>query len=280
MGLLSFIVTLLLFASMEVVSKPLMGSVDPLVLTLWRFICGILVLGCLLAFQRKKVRLGHSSVIMLAVMGILNTFLSMSLLQLAVKNTSAARAATVFCSNPVFVVLFASLLKWETLTRKRVLGLLLGVAGLIIVTGMHTLTIDTGTIYALLASISFALYILVSRKASLKIDPVTVNVVSFGFGIAALAVYLLIKGVDVSPAPLFKELPSFLLLGIGVSGLGYITFIRTIRRIGAGNASTIFLLKPAVATVLAILILGETITFQFGTGLVLTGLGSYLVAGK
>lgn len=265
---------------MEVASKPLMGSVDPLVLTLWRFVCGIIVLGSLLAVKRKKVRLGSSSVFALAAMGILNTFMSMSLLQLAVKNTSAARAATIFCSNPVFVVIFASLLGWEKLTRKRILGLVLGVSGLVIVTGTYTLSMDMGTVYALLASVTFALYILVSRKASLKADPVTVNVVSFGFGIAALAAYLLITGADLSPAPLFSELPSFLFLGIGVSGIGYITFIRTIRKYGAGNASTIFLLKPVVATVLAILLLGETITRQFGAGLVLTGLGSYLIMEK
>lgn len=265
---------------MEVISKPLMGSVDPLVLTLWRFICGTAVLGTVMAVRGRTPGLKPKDVAILALMGILNTFLSMSLLQLAVKHTTASRAATIFCSNPVFVVLLASVIGWEKLTARRGLGLVLGVSGLVLVTGMHTMEIDSGTVYAILASVTFAVYILIGKKASLKTDPITVNVVSFTFGIAGLLLWLLLRGVNISPKPLLDNLPSFLILGAGISGLGYITFINTIREIGAGNASTIFLLKPAVATVLAILIIGETVTLHFAMGLLLAGAGSWLVAGK
>ena len=60
-GILSFVVTLLLFASMEVISKPLMGLIDPLVLTFWRFVCGIAVLGIVMAIRRKKLSLSGKS---------------------------------------------------------------------------------------------------------------------------------------------------------------------------------------------------------------------------
>ena len=263
---------------MEVLSKPLMGTVDPLVLTLWRFILGIVVLAAVMAVRGRKPSLSRKSIALLALMGLLNTFLSMSLLQMAVKHTSAARAATIFCSNPVMVVLFASILRWEKLTGRRIVGLLLGLSGLILVTGAHTMSVDKGTVYALLASLTFAIYILIGRKASLGTDPVTVNVVSFAFGIAGLFLWLLIRGVDVDPQPLFSHLPSFLILGAGVSGLGYITFITTIRKLGAGNASTVFLLKPAVATVLAVLLISESVSCQFLAGLILSGAGSWLVA--
>ncbi len=280
MGILSFLITLLLFASVEVASKPLMGTVDPLVLTFWRFVCGILVLGIVMLFKRRKVNLSAGNILVLALMGILNTFMSMSFLQLAVKHDSAARAATVFCSNPVFVLIFAAILGWEKFSRKRGLGLILAISGLVLVTGLHTLTIDTGTLYALAASITFAIYILLGRKASLNCDPVTVNVISFAFGLAALAIWLTVSGVSLSPAPLKSEIPSFLFLGIGVSGLGYVTFHTAIRKLGAGNASVIFLLKPAVATVLAIVFIGETVSLHFVIGLFLAGAGSYLVASK
>jgi len=280
MGMLSYIITLLLFASMEVASKPLMGSVDPLVLTFWRFVCGVAVLGVVMAVRRRKVQFSLKTMSILAVMGVLNTFMSMSFLQLAVKNTEASRAATIFGSNPVFVVLIAAIIGWERFSKRKGFGLLLGITGLVLVTGMYTLKVDTGTMYALLASITFSLYILLGRMASLKADPIAVNVISFVFGLLALGIWLFAKGVPISPAPLKAGIPSFLFLGIGVSGLGYVTFITAIRKMGAGNASTIFLLKPAVATVLAILFLGETVTLHFAAGLLLAGAGSYLVARK
>ena len=280
MGIVFFVVTLLLFASMEVFSKPLMGEINPLVLTFWRFVCGIAVLGIAMILRKKRVNLKPKSIFLLAIMGILNTFISMSLLQVAVELDSAARAATLFCSNPVFVVIIASALGWEKFSKKKAMGLLLGISGLALVTGLHSFSIHSGTLYALLSSLSFALYILVSRKASMNIDPISVNVISFAFGIVALAIWLIAKGISISPAPLSASIPSFLYLGIGVSGIGYVTFITTIKKLGAGKASTIFLLKPAVATILAILILNESLTLYFVIGLFLTGLGSYLIAQK
>ncbi len=278
-GILNYVVTLLLFASMEVFSKPLMGTVDPMVLTFWRFACGLAVVGSFMAARRKPLP-GRRSLLILAAMGILNTFLSMALLQLAVKHTQAARAAAVFCANPVLVVILARLLGWESLERRRIAGLFTGIAGLVLVTGAHRLTVDRGTVYALLAAVTFALYTVLGRKASLRTDPFTVNGVSFAFGLAGLAAWLLLRGVSLSPAPLVPHLPVFVYLGAGVSGLGYISYISTIRKVGAGNASTMFLMKPAVATVLAVILIDEVPTLHFAAGLLLTAAGSWLVTRK
>jgi drug/metabolite transporter (DMT)-like permease len=278
MTLLFYLLTLFFFASMEVVSKPLMGTMDPLVLTMWRFVLGTFVLAAAAALGKKRLRQPPGTVAILALMGFMNTFLSMSLLQMAVKHTNASTAAAVFCSNPVFVVLAAAAMGWERFTGKRLVGLISGLGGLVFLTGMHRLQIDRGSLYALLASVCFAIYILAGRKASLRTDPVIVNVVSFCFGIAALFVWLLVRGVNMSPAPLLGHIPSFLFMGAGISGLAYITFISTIRKIGAGNASTVFLLKPAVATALAVVFLAESLTIYFVLGLILTGSGSLLVS--
>ncbi|HOP26468.1 MAG TPA: DMT family transporter [Candidatus Sabulitectum sp.] len=275
--MVTYFVTLFLFASMEVFSKPLMGTVDPMVLTFWRFACGLAVVGSFMAARRKPLP-DRRSLLILAVMGLLNTFLSMALLQLAVKHTQAARAAAVFCFNPVTVVVIAWALGWEKLGRRRIAGLVTGLAGLILVTGAHTMTVDKGTVYALLAAVAFSIYTILGRKASLKADPFTVNTVSFAFGLAGLAVWLLLNGVSLSPAPLGPHLTVFLYLGAGVSGVGYVAYISTIKNMGAGNASTMFLMKPAVATVLAVAIIDEAPTLHFAAGLLLSAAGSWHVS--
>lgn len=57
-----FIVTLVFFASMEVVSKPLLGSIDPLTLTFWRFAAGGVVLFIFLIRRRGSQALWLSGV--------------------------------------------------------------------------------------------------------------------------------------------------------------------------------------------------------------------------
>jgi len=278
-----FIVTLVFFASMEVVSKPLLGSIDPLTLTFWRFAAGALVLSIILIRRRglSSIRtLGGGTVALLLLMGVVNIALAMSLLQTAVKLTSAARAATVFCANPVLVFIISALSGTEKANLLKVLGLLSGLAGLAIVSGLHTLTVDKGTAYAMVSAAAFALYTVMGKRVSGRTDPVTINVVSFAAGLIVLFAFLAASGRPLSPAPLVAspgKAAAALYLTLGVSGVAYLTFVRAIRRIGAVAASMVFMLKPAVASVLAVVFLGEVLTPPFWIGLVLTSLGSWLV---
>ncbi|MFO7627155.1 MAG: DMT family transporter [Candidatus Fermentibacteraceae bacterium] len=278
-----FIVTLLFFASMEVVSKPLLDSIDPLTLTFWRFAAGALVLFIILLRRRGFTSLGalrSGTVVPLFLMGVVNIALAMSLLQTAVKLTSAAKAATVFCANPVLVFVISAVSGTEKANALKVLGLLAGLAGLVIVSGLHTLTVDTGTVFALLAAAAFALYTVLGKKVSGKTDPVTINVVSFAAGLIVLFAFLVAMGRPLSPAPLVASpgaAAAALYLTLGVSGIAYLTFVRAIRRMGAVAASMVFMLKPAVASLLAMVFLGEVLTQSFWVGLTLTSLGSYLV---
>lgn len=220
------------------------------------------------------------SLVLLFLMGVVNIALAMSLLQTAVKLTSAAKAATVFCANPVLVFVISAVSGTEKANLLKVLGLLSGLAGLVLVSGLHTLTIDTGTVYALVAAAAFALYTVLGKRVSGKTDPVTINVVFFAAGLLVLLAFLAASGRPLSPAPLVASpgaAAAALYLTLGVSGLAYLTFIRAIRRMGAVAASMVFMLKPAVASLLAVVFLGEVLTPPFWAGLVLTSFGSWLV---
>ncbi len=278
-----FLITLLLFASMEVVSKPLMGVMDPLALTFWRFTAGALILFALLGRRRGLSSLGSLSggtLGLLAVMGVVNIAVAMALLQTAVKLTSAARAATVFCANPVMVFGISVAVGAEKPTGRKLLGLITGLAGLALTSGVHTMTVDTGTIYAMISAAAFASYTVIGRRVSGRTDPVTINAVSFTAGVLVLLPVLAFTGRPLSPAPLARDpltLASALYLTAGVSGLAYLTFIRAIRKMGAVAASMVFMLKPAVASLLAIVFLGERLSPAFWAGLALTMLGSRFV---
>lgn len=282
-----FIVTLIMFSSMEVVSKPLMGLIDPFVLTFWRFGAGFAVFALLIVFGRRfdEIKaLTQKAWISLFLLGFINVFFSMSMLQLAVKNSSAAMAATVFCSNPLFVFIYAVLLKDEKFSLKKMSGFLLGIAGIIAIMAEKGLALDYGVIFALLASMSFAAYTTISKRTVKTVAPVTVNAVSFFFGICVNMVFLLISGRDIALPPAIYDnainLTAFLYLSVVISAYGYITFINTIKKYSAVSASVIFLLKPACATILAVIFLHEMLTASFYSGLALIIAGSALILKK
>lgn len=279
-----FFLTLLIFASMEVVSKPLMGHFDPFVLTFWRFLLGFLFF---LLYPGVKNRISEIikfkkiEWISVFILGILNAFLAMGILQVGVKLSSAATAATVFCSNPIFVFIFAYMLGMEKFSYKKLLGLMLGVLSIGIIMSEKGFVIKEGVVYALFAAVLFAIYTVLSKKTVSKINPFTVNLASFFFGIIANLIFILIYNRDFFPEGQFFSDPwnsaSFLYLGLIVTGVGYITFFETIKRLSALSASLIFLFKPSVAFILASIFLGETLSINFFAGMVSLVLATFLI---
>ena len=281
--MLNFIITLLIFSSMEVMSKPLMDHIDPMSLTFFRFIIGFVVIvptSLLTGHIKELIKLKRNQIFLMAVAGFLNTFFSMTMLQMAVKAGAASTAALIFCSNPVFVYLFQILLKKEKKAAKPIIGLILAVFGLIVVL-LEGLTFNIAAIYALFASFSFALYTIINKKVTDAVNPLNVNVVSFLFGLLFLSLFTYFSGEElILPAVILEEpgnLALFLYSGVIVSGIGYITFIATIKKYSAVSSSLIFLLKPVVAPILSIFILRELPGLFFAAGLILVSLGSILI---
>nr|MBP7462357.1 EamA family transporter [Candidatus Delongbacteria bacterium] len=252
--MLDFILTLLIFSSMEVCSKPLMHHIDPGVLTFWRFLIGfIIILGAAIYGKKMRgiVQLNAKQWITLASIGALGNFFAMTMLQKAVELGSAATVALIFCSNPIFVFFVQFILKEEKLTIKPLAGMSVAVLGIGMIL-FDKLAIDGSVHFALWASGTFALSTLMNKRVSKTVEPLIMNLVSFFFGLLFLAGYLIFTGFDlqvpseVISNPVFFML--FLYLGIVVNGIGYITFMRTIKRFTPVSSSVIFLIKPAIAS--------------------------------
>jgi len=281
-----FLITLLLFASMEVVSKPIMQSgFDPFLLTFIRFGLGFITLISYAVYKKQFLdifKVTNKQLGQLFLLGFINVFFSMSLLQIAVRETNAATVALIFCSNPLFVLIISLLFKDEPFSLKRVFAFMIGLVGIITASITKGLIIDNGSIYAIIASISFALYVVLSKKALSKISALNTNIISFGLGLLSLLIYLMIFN------PITLSITSFetigynyamvlIYLGIGVSGLGYITFMRMLQKLSASSASVIFFIKPIIATILSMIFLNELLDYNFYIGLLLVSIGSFLI---
>ena len=280
-----FFITLIIFSSVEVISKPLMKTgIDPFALTFWRFFIGFMILLGYIAIKNRvkeifkidKKELGY-----LILLGFINTFFSMSMLQMAVKYGNPATAAVIFCSNPVFVYFISVLQKTENLSAKRISGLFISIAGIIIIMLNNGLNMDTGSVFAILSSFSFALYTFFNKKVTEKVKPLIINTISFFFGIIINLLFLLISNRKIF---VFEHvflngtnLTTFLYLGIGVSFLSYLTFVITIKKYSPVSASIIFLLKPALATIFSLLYLESALKSNFYIGLLLSISGSILI---
>lgn len=262
--------TLLIWSSMEVLTKPMMNQVDPFFVTFFRFLVGGLFL---LIFARKKIL--AKDLILLTLIGSINGVLSMTLLQFSVKLSNASTAATLVATNPLFVTVFSALLGKERLTTKRLLSVGMGLAGVLILSyGRIEGDSLTGLLCGVGAAVTFALYVVLMRDFTMKYGSLNATAFSiFASGVIYGILLISTKNLSIPPIGTWQWL-ILVYAGICVTGLAYVTYFKAMERLGPSRTSLVFYLKPAVASFLAFLILSEPIgIFKFlGTGIIVVAL--------
>ena len=128
--------------------------------------------------------------------------------------------------------------------------------------------VPAGVALGLLAGVAYALYsVAAGRAIDVGHDSTPVMGAMFGLGAVGLLPVLFVTGAPILASPVGIGIAAYLMVGPMV--LAYIAFGIGIRSLSASTATTIALLEPAVATVLAVLIVGERLDALGWVGLVL-----------
>ena len=274
-GYLYILITTLLFSSMEVALKCIAGQLNPIQLNFSRFLVGGLVLVPLAVRELKKRRLPLDGRALgtFALLGLMGIAVSMSLYQLAVTRVQASVVGVLFSSNPVFVTLFAFLLLRESISKNQLLGLALDVVGIVLIIQPWHLKLDAlGVTYILLGTLLFALYgptcfmtghcpegkMCCGRQAEMMVLAALTHIPSVSAALTA-------AGLDTFASIPFltgytaANLPIVLYIYIGVTGIGFTCYFLSMEVTSAQTTSLVFFFKPALAPLLAFLILHEAI---------------------
>ena len=240
------------------------AGIDPYTLTAWRFVIGGLAM---LPFAIRqllinKPELGIGSILHIGALGIINVCASMLLLQLSIFYGKASLSAVIVAMNPLFVTLFARLILKEGLNLLQFVFLLLGIFGLImiILTEQNfgsTENLPLSILLAVVASITFGLYSVLTKSAVGRYGNLITNSLSFIIGGIVLTCINLLKGKPVLFEPNSSNLLFMAWLGVVITGIAYLLYFEGMKNISASRASFYFFLKPALASLLAYLILKE-----------------------
>lgn len=189
----------------------------------------------------------------------------------AIERLSVAVAAALLYTAPAFVVAIAWGLRWEPVRPRRIIPLVMVLAGAFLVTGaFRALTgIDIAGVAAGLGSgFAYAVFTVLGKRIRRRYDVLTTILFAYGIGALALAVV----------APPWAVLARFpeatgvlLLMGLGPTLLAALLFYAGIRHIDASSASMLATIEPVVAALLALAWLGESIAAATvaGTGLII-----------
>jgi len=282
------LLAILIWSSLKITGKLVGTGIDPFVLTAWRFVIGGLALlpFALRQSGSQSLKLKPSSILRIGSLGILNVCVSMLLLQLSIYYGKASLTAVIVSMNPLFVSVFALLLIKEQLRPSQFISLALGLVGLLVIIFAETeLQLSTyrnlpvGIVFAVLAALIFGLYTVLTKSAIQQFGNLKTNSISFLIGGFILLGVSVLLGKDIWIALTLSNLVFMTHLGLVITGLAYLLYFEGMKRISAATASGYFFLKPAIASILAYIILGETLSRGqiLGIILIIASLNSFVL---
>ena len=305
-GYVYIVLDIIIFSTMEIAGKIASTGLNPFQLNFLRFLIGGLILlpPTIRIFKEKNIHLGKKEIKYFLLAGFFCVVVSMSFFQLAIVYTKASTVAVLFSTNPVFTIPFAYFILKEDLKKSTILSITISLIGIGCILNPFGNKISgkdlIGIVFAIFAALSFSLYSVIVKLESKNYGSIAINCISFLFGDAIMLLLMLISKLPfiavnsskggvvgmISNIPIVSGISSnniivLLYLGIIVTGIGYLLYFLAMDQTSVIISSLIFFVKPAIAPILALIILKEIIPMNTIIGIIFILIGSYvLLKGK
>ena len=223
----------------------------------------------------------------LLILGVLNNAIPFSLIVQGQTQITSGLASILNATTPLFTILVAGFfLTDERFSILRVLGVIVGFSGVILMVGPEALGGLEADFWAQLCALGAALSygfasVFGRRFRELKVDPVMVATGQVTMSSLVLwPIALWIDGPQDILGLSFNAAASMFGLAVLCTSFAYILYFRILERAGATNISLVTFLAPISAIILGVLVLGESIFIKEIIGMTLIGLGLAIIDGR
>lgn len=272
--------------------KVAVGEIPPFTLVLGRVSIAALLLYLVLRLRGYNLpRLG-STWKHFAAMGFLSNAFPFILFSWGELYIDSALAAILNGTTPLFTIILAHfLIADDRLTPAKMVGVLLGFSGLVLLItpslsdGFQATT--GGLIAVTIAAASYGLGVVYARKNLRGLPPLVAPTAQLIMAtIYTAPLVLMFEQPFNMPIPSWPAIGSLLVLAIIGTGLAFVIYYRLVERTSATYLSMVTYLVPVFGVILGVLVLHERLDWQAyaGCGLILLGVmvvnGVFKLAGR
>jgi drug/metabolite transporter (DMT)-like permease len=205
------------------------------------------------------------------ILGVTNMAFPFVLIAWGEKHIDSGVAAIANASVPIFVALLAIRFNpSERVTGMRLLGVVLGLVGVGVLTGLDPeggWWAVAGTLAVVVASLSYASANLYTQHRFPRTSPLVITTASVLAASLVLLPFALLQLPDTMPS--WKALASVAALGIAGTAIALLFFYAMLNRYGASRASLVTYLLPPFALFYGVVFLDERMTLNAVLGLLL-----------
>jgi len=191
-------------------------------------------------------------------------------------SASASLAVILMFSFPAFVTLFSIVFLKESASWLKLLSLVLASGGVLLASGMDFHGDLSGVFWALFAAVSYGSAILYGTHKVPPQNPMTSAGVILVGGATTFAIAAIVQGASWPES--INGWFSILGLALFATIVPIATFISGSPRIGASDASTLSLMEPVVAVVIAVILIGESLSQTMLMGGVMVIIAAFMLS--
>ncbi len=278
--------TALFGASVPIAGKIAYEAFGPFTMTFLRFLSATIFLFPFILKTKELNYRNFKKYFWVSVIGAANPILFFIGLQF----TKASVTQLFYASVPALSAAYLFYVEGLEINRKQVMGILLGLLGVlfIIVQPLLQAKVDLnmvlGNMIIFVAALSFMIYGIVSKKKQ-QINSISPIALTFYFSLVTFMISLPLLGFELATIGFvgtvgIKHVLSGIFAGvIGTGGL-YLLYQYALKIGNAVTASLFSYLNPVFAILMAMFILGETVSLPIIAGGVLAVVGAQLASSK
>lgn len=265
------IIQQLIGSGTHIVSKVMVGDVDPVTLTLLRSLIAAVGFLIISLFRKTIFKFDKSDYRMILLLSFLAIYLNQFVFLYSLKFTTPANASLLYATTPAMVLILSYFFFNEKLTLVKSLGIGIALVGILLVVFDRGIDLKSeytiGNLMLIGAVFSWTLYTVLGKKLIMKYGAfktssatmILGSVIFLPLGMFGVANFdfSYLSTVDVG---------GILYLGLGTSILGYGLWYYALGKIDTSKVAIFTNLQPVITTILAVVLLGQTITPIFVIG--------------
>lgn len=283
-AVLALIIANLIWGAASPIFKWSLESIQPFTLAFLRFFIAALLV---LPLTIHNLRIAKQDIVRLMTMAVVGITFHIPVFFIGLKLSSSINAPIISSAAPVFLILASIIFLKEKPKRKVIVGTFISLLGVMIIILQPLLEkgVDgslVGNLLFVLATITYVFYTIVLKELSQKYSALTLTFWTFAIASVTLLPYMLIEA---QPSTVLthldiKAITGILFGGFLSSGLAYFLYGYALKNLGASEVGVFTYIDPVIAVIIAIPLLGETVTSAYLLGALLVFLGIFFAEGR
>ncbi len=250
----------LCFAALPVVGRLALAGIPPNAVVYTRLVGGAAIFW-VIARARGSVRVARADLPLVALCALMGVGLNQLLFVNGLARSTATNASLLGATSPVFAAVIAVVTGRERFLPRRMLGIAIALAGVLVLVGVEGLSLDAthaiGNLMLVANSLCYALFLLLGRRLSLRYAPMTLVALLFACGTVLLAPLGAPALAAFAPIATARDV-AFLAVLVAVPTVGAYSLTQiALRRADASLVASYIYLQPLLATTAAVWLLGE-----------------------